>query len=177
MAKRKRISGFKFKGLTEMLTKLKKTAKIMIVQAEKGLLTTGLIIMKESARQCPIVTGNLRASAYLVTRRVQHKKVHGSSAQFKGTERNDMNIQHENVLSQAKSSVKRSNTQLVMQVGYSANYAFATHENPVTGTKGWMNKKGKPIRYSEVGNWKFLSRPFFASKGKLRENIIKVAKV
>lgn len=54
---------------------------------------------------------------------------------------------------------KRTN-RILTEVGYTAEYAAAVHENPYAGRTGGQSSSGQRYKnYSRVGKWKFLEDP------------------
>jgi hypothetical protein len=137
------------RGLDEVQRNLAKALREMEGAALEGLVAGGQMVRKESQKLTPIVTGNLRGSAFVV---------------WKGGE----TIERGTVPEDARSAAGRE--QPTVAVGYAAVYAANVHENPRAGKTGGASPSGRKyvpgrlpsgrmserIVYSEKGEWKFL---------------------
>jgi len=109
-------------------------AKISEIEGatEKGMREAALRIRRSALPRTPLVTGNLRDSAFVVARAF--------------TEGGGNDPDH---LVSEELAVVRSSKVPMASIGYTARYAAAVHENPKAG------KSGRPGA-SVVGEWKFL---------------------
>jgi len=135
-------------GLEKVISNINKEISKIEGRCEAGLVSAGLFIRGESQKLTPVVTGNLRNSAYVVSK--------------KGVEAPPKDLSSGgSQASLAECAV--SNTPMVI-VGYAAWYAIFVHENPNAGavnlaqkaTKYRSEKGSKRIVFSTVGQWKFL---------------------
>ena len=145
----------KFEGLDKVVANLNKEIAKRETKCQAGLVQAGLLIRAESQKLTPVVTGNLRNSAYVVSSKGAHAG-QGGRVQDPGS--------HVNVMNRSKGECQTSASPMVI-IGFSANYAIFVHENPRAGKTGGVSLKGavyKPevgsgrIVYSTVGQWKFL---------------------
>ena len=154
-------------GMAQLVSNLNRWGQnIKAVTIDRGLLKCGIYLYNESQKQVPIVTGNLRASGFVVTKRGPSRK--GQSFKIKMIDR--LKRDHDEMLGLAQSLAAKANG---VAVGYSAVYALRTHENPYAGRTHGISPSGKkylPGRtksgkistrktYSTVGKWKFLEDP------------------
>jgi hypothetical protein len=100
-----------------------------------GLMEGGLIIQRAAQEKCPVVTGNLRSSAY--------------------------------------TELDTSGGGQAVEIGFTAAYAPFVHENPNAGKSGKKNPSKGKMRFSEVGEWKFLEH---AIDEKGREVLARIAR-
>lgn len=133
-------------GLDEVVQNLNKKVGQIEGVTLKGLIRASIPIRRTAQKLCPVVTGNLKASAYTVT---SHGNVQaGKSPTFKGKDISKMSLHHSSVVGKRKHMIE-SDKNPTVEVGFTAEYAVKVHENPRAG------KTGRPGA-SEVGQWKFL---------------------
>ncbi len=110
---------FNVRGVRHIRRKLVNAMRTTQVRTALGVWEAGLMLQRQAQKLSPVVTGNLKASAYTEAWRHQMGPA--------------------------------------VEVGFTAVYAAVVHENPRTGTLGYLNPKppGKQ-RYSYVGAWHFL---------------------
>jgi hypothetical protein len=103
---------------------------------------------ESQANYCPVLTGNLRASAFVRQEgEVSYRDPH------QGRDQQGRFL--------AKQTIKGGGNPLAVQIGYggpAASYALKVHENPNAGKAGYSGQKG----HSAVGEWKYLETPFKA---------------
>lgn len=163
------------KGLDKVLKNLNREIKKIKKNSVKGLLAAGLFIKGESQKQTPVVTSNLRNSAFVT--------VTGgtliSNPSFSGKDSGKIMARHSLVSAQQK-ILSDSARAPQARIGYSAFYAPYVHENPRAGKTGGVSPRGtvyKPGKgstrqmYSTVGNWKFLEKPLMENKKRILEII------
>ena len=131
-----------------------------------GLVRCGIYLYNESQKQVPIVTGNLRASGFVVS----GMKIHRKGRKFKQKMVERLNAEHPMVMSAAAGMASTKNG---VAVGYSAVYGLRVHENPYAGRTHGFSPSGRKYSagrtksgrkstrktYSTVGKWKFLEDP------------------
>lgn len=157
-------------GLNRAIKKLNAAYANLQIATYRGLYRGAVLILKTAQKGCPIVTGNLRASGYVVTLGVAGGGV-GKAPQFRGDDKADMTSNHGNVVGASRSALDKTAGPQVI-IGFSAMYALMVHENPNAG-KGHRDPK-VPIykRRSEVGGSKFLERAINQRKKQVLELIV-----
>lgn len=174
------------KGLDEVINNLNKEIKKIKGRSQAGLYLGGQHIRRESQKQCPVVTGNMKNSAFVVS----PEAITGSQPAFKGKQAGDMKSQHAKVVEFQQQVLKNVRTPAVA-VGYSALYAPIVHENPRAGAAKWddpsykapsaglteSGKKSKRITAAEGGKYKFLEDPIKSEQKMVFDIIKKKAKI
>jgi len=133
-------------GLDQTIQNIRKEIEQIQGVTLKGLLRAGLKVRGEAQRMCHVVTGNLKASAYVVTSRGNAPA--GKSPNFKGDDAAQMGSNHSSTVDERQYAVKNDKNPTV-EVGFTAEYAASVHENPNAGQATYPGA-------SEVGQWKFL---------------------
>lgn len=160
----------------------------------KGRTLGGLIaaaqdpVRREAQQECPVVTGNLKASAYVVAS--GGRVVAGKTPSFKGDDASETASNHsETVIEQAL--ILKNVKSPSVGIGFSAVYAAAVHENPRAGKTGGVSPSGKKYTagltetgrkskravFSEVGKWKFLEDPLKRNIKRILQIITQKAKI
>lgn len=142
-------------GIEQVMANLNKELAKINGRCEAGLVSAALLIKGDAQRLTPVVTGNLRASAYVVSA----KEMHAGS--FVSSKLSDTKS-HSETMAREADRCRRSWTPTV-SVGFTAEYAYAVHENPRSG-KTWMSMVSNRSEgyysssagFSRVGQWKFL---------------------
>lgn len=145
-------------GVEQVIRNLNRQIRDIEDANQRGLTRAALLVRREAMKKVPIVTGNLRASAYTISG--TGKTSAGSSPSFKGDEEGEAEQQHDAALAEASG---RATTEQgpYAEVGFSAVYAWSVHENPRAGKTGGVSPSGKrykPKTYSTrpAGQYKFL---------------------
>jgi len=173
-------------GLDAVLANLNKEAKAIKGRTQAGYTLAGQYVRRESQKEAPVVEGNLKASAYVVS--ATGKSL--VAASFKGEDAGGMATQHGKETQTQKAIMTAARVPGVA-VGYSALYAAIVHENPRSGKTGGVSptgkkytagltesgKKSKRAIWSEVGKWKFLEDPLKRSTKKILQIIGSKAKI
>ncbi len=133
-------------SLEEVVSNLAKEIKKIEGKTMKGLIRAAIPVVGEAVEGAPMVTGNLRASKYVITSR--GKVEQGRNPEFKGKQAAKMARAHSRTLSDRRSVVGQA-TKSTVEIGFSAEYALKVHENRRAGKTGMLGA-------SEVGHWKFL---------------------
>jgi len=158
----------KFVGVEKVVRNLNKEISKIEGRCLSGLVSAGLMIRGESQKLTPVVTGNLRNSAYVVSSRAVEAAPKNGDSSVVGKQQ----------------ECRRSYIPMVI-VGYAASYAIFVHENPRAGKTGGMSPKGlayKPskgsrrIVYSTVGQWKFLEQVIMSNRKRVLAIIASKAK-
>lgn len=145
---------------------LAREIKLIKGRTVKGLYAAGLHLKGASQKEAPVVTGNLRNSAWVVASKGQ---VQGSNAKFTDP---TVASAHARSINSNSGAVKAS-WEPEARVGYSAVYALSVHENPRAGQTGGKSGAGAiytpgmteggnvstRIVFAEGGKWKFLEDP------------------
>lgn len=152
-----------------------------------GLLEAGLLIKAEAQALTPVVTGNLRNSAFV--------NWSGGSATYVGKFRNpkgrkgvkeQRQADRASVIPSSHSRILSADVVMV-EIGFSAAYATIVHENPRAGKTGGFAPSAPesskprsltggrgvypPGTYSKVGQWKFLETALKENTGRVLEII------
>lgn len=164
--------------IDKVLKNLRREIKAIKGRTGKGLYVGGLHLKGASQKEVPVVTGNLRASAYVVGEMGRKSGAGGMSDPA-------MESTHDKTVSRHSGAVMRS-MEPEARVGYSAVYALSVHENPRAGQTGGKSPYGLAyspglteggnqstrIVFAEGGKWKFLEDPLKAEAG----NILKIVR-
>lgn len=156
----------KVQGLQQVLEDLNKEIGKIRNQTKKGLYRAAIPIRRDAQKMCPVVTGNLKASAYINTSWIGTE--YGTNSPFKGDNANQMSSEHQSKL-QASSARIQGKRYPVVEVGFTAFYAPFVHENPNAGNADYEGT-------SEVGQWKFLEKAVKQNQDKIVEIIKSEAK-
>ena len=127
----------------------------------KGLIRAAIPVRRDAVKGAPIVTGNLRASAFTIASKGSVQA--GQNPNFKGKQATSMQERHQGVLTEEKSILGHSKQDAV-EIGFSAVYALKVHENPRAG------KTGMPGA-SEKGHWKFLEDSLKKNQGTILKTL------
>ena len=133
-------------GVDEAVQTLNRHLQEMQGVTLKGLIRAGTQIRRTAQKLCPVVTGNLKASAYIVTSRGSAPA--GKTPTFKGDDAAQMSSNHSSTVQERRHAIRNEDNPTV-EVGFTAVYAARVHENPNTGQATYPGA-------SEVGQWKFL---------------------
>lgn len=161
--------GMTLTGLHEAVKSLNEKASSLSEGALSGLIQGALLIRREAQKNTPVVTGNLRNSAYVQS----SKGTVGLPAGFKGKDAANEYSRYAKSVMHSASEISGSKVPMVV-VGFTASYAPFVHENPRAGITGGKSPKGvsydpknkkwrgkrvsQRIRFSTVGGYKFLER-------------------
>ena len=152
-------------GIDTILRNLNKEVKKIEGRTLAGLIIAAQDpIRREAQQESPVVTGNLKGSAYVVAS--NGKVLAGKNPEFKGEGADEAAMQHSKELIKQAGIVRRMKEPTV-GIGFSALYAARVHENPRAGKTGQgltagltgSGQKSTRILSSEVGKWKFLEDP------------------
>jgi hypothetical protein len=152
------------RGLNKVMKNLNKEIKKIEGRTQKGVTVAALFIKGEAQKEAPVDLGNLMNSAFVTS-----PDELDSSPSFKGKEAGNMKANHMTEVIESKGRVKSSRNP-VAEVGFSAVYAMAVHENPRSG------KSGRPGSATS-GNWKFLENPLKVNTKKILDIIKERAKI
>lgn len=150
-------------GLDNIMRNLNKEIGQIKNRTQAGITDAALFIKDGSKKDVPVVTGNLRNSAFIVTPTRTN-----SNAVFKNDKTGKMAMHHSATV--AESKAKTIGTIPVAEVGYTAVYAANVHENPRAGKTEGISPSGTLYRapinpsgkrstmklYSTVGKWHWL---------------------
>jgi len=156
-----------------------------------GVITAALFIRGRSQVKTPVVEGNLRNSAYVVSSSGSTNA--GSSPKFTGRDSGNMATQHVGEMTKQRNIAKRSLKKFgpMASIGYSAVYALAVHENPRAGKTGGFSPTGQKYTagrnpsgrkstrkvFSTVGQWKYLENPLNSNSKRVLAIIKNKAKI
>ena len=154
----------KLLGLNKVYANLNKEVRKLKGRTQAGVTAAALFVKGEAQQQVPVVDGNLRASAF-----VTWPQGASSAAKFTGKQAGKLGNAHTEEIGKSKNRVG-SIADPVAEIGFSAVYAAAVHENPRSGKTGGTSPSGKKYSagrttsgapsnrkvYSTVGKWKFL---------------------
>lgn len=120
-------------GLEKTLKSLAKKIRDIRLYNRKGLIKAGLFIQAEAQRRTPVLTGNLRASAFTVWNRSEGKN---KQPRFKDATPDGKKIDTEKLSSEHAAAVAEASGRVAgstdidpeVMVGFSAAYALPVHE-------------------------------------------------
>lgn len=121
------------KGLDRLAVQLSKAFERNKKRTLGNLIRAGFVIQAESQRRCPVLTGNLRASAFTRWSKDLDKDADTSAGMdaaesLRASEKLTETDRHDTVVQEAQ-SLADSSTQPNVIVGHSASYAVYVHEN------------------------------------------------
>jgi len=184
-----------WKGIEETIKNINSEIKKINNRTASGLISAALYIKGEAVQICPVVTGNLQNSAYvigpapsgwmekaIVAEGGIPNNFHGTSQQAEKAR-----VDHNAAVQESKQIVGNSSI-LMSVIGFSASYAAFVHENPRAGKTGGQSPTGKIYKpekgskrkvYStrKAGRWKFLEEPLVKHKKKILDTIKKKAEI
>lgn len=131
------------KGLDKVIKNLKKEINKIEDRSQAGITAAALFIKGEAQKETPMDLGNLVNSAFVTS-----PDEVDSNPIFRGKQAANMKADHVTETVESRGRVKSSRNP-VAEVGFSAVYATAVHENPRSG------KSGRPGAATS-GSWKFL---------------------
>lgn len=152
----------KLEGLNEVIKNLNKEINKIEDRTQAGVTLAAQFVKGEAQSNTPMDLGNLVNSAFVTSPRGKG----GGVPEFKGKKSGDMASTHVTEVAESIGRVKGSGIGPVAEVGFSAVYAVAVHEN--------MNpKKSK----STSGGAKFLENALKNNTKKILDIIQKKAKI
>jgi len=154
-------------GIDQAIQNIRKEVEQIQGVTLKGLFRAGLKIRGEAQRLCPVVTGNLKASAYTIAS--ENSSMEQTEGDFSGENAGEMSSHHSSVLASRESAI-RNNINPAVEVGFTAEYAVKVHENPNTGQATYPGA-------SEVGQWKFLEEALKRNEDYVLDVIRREAKI
>lgn len=115
----------KFIGIDKTIKELNNQIMDIKGDTTSGLIEAGLFVKKEAVKQTPIDQGNLRGSAYVVS-----KRSISASGGFAGDDPAELQEDYSAVTQAAQEQAKKSDKkgEPVVLVGFSARYAPIVHE-------------------------------------------------
>jgi hypothetical protein len=131
------------RGLDKVMKNLNEEIKKIKGRTQGGVTVAALYVKGEAQKNAPVDLGNLMNSAFIT-----FPDGIDSSPSFTGKHAGDMEANHVTEVAESQGRVG-SQADPVAEVGFSAVYATAVHENPRSG------KSGRPGAATS-GNWKFL---------------------
>jgi hypothetical protein len=149
----------------------------------RGLIEAALFVKSESQKRCPVVTGNLRASAFVNWSGGTYTEVGKKFSNVEGRAE-DREADRARVIAESYAQILKKDV-VSIDIGYSAEYAIPVHENPRTGKTGGVSPSGRVYSagktpsgrkstrkvFSTVGEWKFLENPLKENTNKILEII------
>lgn len=168
-------------GLHQVLRELNRGAQEYRKNTRKGVYRASIPIRRKAVRLAPVVTGNLRNSAYTILSWAGVE--HGSSATFSGENATEMGSDHQSVLSQRSAAIQGV-SEPTAEIGFTALYAVMVHENPRAGQTGGESPSGVPYprtktgrpTWSEKGQWKFLEQAIKDNKDQVLQILAQEAR-
>jgi len=118
------------RGGREVMANLNKEILLIKGRSLKGLILGAAIVrkdMEKTSPKTPVDYGNLKASFFTVTARSVRV---GRNPKFKSEVASKMSSDHSSTISEIQGMVKAQSTggNIMLMLGYSANYATAVHE-------------------------------------------------
>jgi hypothetical protein len=119
-------------GLEKTIRKLNAEIRKIKFLNRKGLIKAGLFIQREAQKRCPVLTGNMKASAFTVWGPETQVKI----PVFKSTTPSGGKVNvarmvsnHMKALNEIGGAVTRSEDHPQVAIGFSAAYSLYVHEN------------------------------------------------
>ena len=146
-----------FVGIDKVVHNLAKAIDKIEGRTQAGILKAALHVRGEAQKLCPVDEGNLKNSAYTVSK----DTIQDAEKSFKGKDAYKHSIDHN--MSVIKSKSETTKTKIPMAIiGFTAYYAVYVHE---------INKK-----YT-VGQWQFLKTALEVNRKKTLNTIAREASV
>lgn len=164
-------SGVQFSTMETTLKKLTTEVNKIYNKTEEGMIAAMLDTIRRAMKLAPVVSGNLRASSFVIWGKSRSPKVAASfvDSPHSGLSGEFMAGKHTEFIDDTRQNIKDAAGLNPRQgaIGFTAIYALKVHENPRSGNTGGSSPRGKLYRdgsYSTVGQWKFLETPLKQSK-------------
>ena len=166
-------------GVQNVLNNLNAQIAKISGRTYEGLVLAALEIKSDAQKLCPVVTGNLRNSAYLVA-----KNTVKADARFSGDRSAELSSHHSQMVAIHTQEVFTARVPEV-HVGFTAFYSVYVHENPRAGKTEGVSPSGREYKaeagssrivYSTVGEYKFLEKAIKNNMTKLLALIAAKAK-
>ncbi len=160
-------------GLKDIEEKINKKIQEIKEASIRGLIEAGLFIKAEAQKKCPVVTGNLRASAFVNWTGGTYTEV---GKKFSNVEGRALDRERDRARVVAESHaqmLKKDN--ISIDIGFSAEYAVPVHENPRAGKTGGISPSGRAYSAGRTPSGRVSTRKVFATSGewKFLENALK----
>lgn len=154
-------------GIQAVQKKLTESLALVKNSSRKGLIKGAFLIKRDAMLNCPVVTGNLKNSAYVIAKDLIPKPPMIPNGKIKSAKTNIADWMKQINMAQIKIMADPS----YVEIGFTAAYAFYVHESIYSGGHSKASNKGKSINKgtfkSEVGGPKFLERAVNANMGKI----------
>jgi len=167
----------KWQGLETVLKNLNKEVRKIRKRTQSGITKAALYIRGESQKLCPVVTGNLRNSAFVIG---GDGTLFATNVAMTGAKSGNKEMMQ--AVSEVKAATNLNYKEAI--VGFSASYAAYVHENPRAGKTGGFSPSGREYKppigskrkvFSTVGQYKFLEQPLVQDQKRILQ-IIKDSK-
>ncbi len=159
-------SGVDFSTMEETLNNLGVEVNKIYNKTEEGMVAAMLDTLRRAMKLAPIVSGNLRASGFVIWGKRRSPKVAANfvDSPYSGLTEGFMAAKHSEFIDDTRASIQDMPGLNKRQgaIGFSAIYALGVHENSRSGNTGGSSPSGKPYKdgsFSKVGQWKFLETP------------------
>ena len=119
----KAVIGIRLAGIDTALAQLNREIRRIKRVSKKALIRAGFLIKREAQSKTPVMTGNLKSSAFVTW---GGKGIPHGAPSFKGKDAGKMASEH---LSVVAGETARAKTYNAVEVGYTAYYAIFVHEN------------------------------------------------
>ena len=167
------------KGLQEVVNNLNKEVAKVEGAGLEGLLEAGMVVRAEAQKKCPVVTGNLKNSAFVNWSGGTMTKVAGAFRDLNkgGGEAEARTKERATAIPESHERIGKGG---VVEIGFSAVYAVAVHENPRSGKTGGKSPTGRsypPKTYATRGEWKFLENALKENVSRIISIIIRAATI
>jgi hypothetical protein len=155
--------GIKKVDIDNVMKKLNVQIKAIRGRTQAGLTAAGQFVRAEAQKQCPVDTGNLRNSAYVVTPGGRTIGGGKGGVSFTGEQAEALIAGHQSAIeAAAKVAEQFLEHEMYAEIGFTAFYAVFVHEIQKNYT---------------VGDWKYLERALYDNQDRILKIIADRAKV
>lgn len=151
---RKNFPNTRVEGFEEVMNNLNRALKKIEVQSLRGLVLSAALIRRATETTPPLTPvdlGNLRSSWFVVSPKGKiavEKEI--STGSFKGPQAEKLSAQHKETIAEAQKIVSAVSDQMVVMMGYTANYALWVHEGPGGNVGARFQRPGAGIKWFEA---------------------------
>jgi len=154
-------------GVDVLMANLNKEIQLIKGRSLKGLIKAAIIIrrdMDHTPPLIPVLTGNLRASWFVVSA----KKLETATPSFAGKEAGEVQNDYNDAVNESKAMLASNPNDLFIVIGFGANYSAAVHEMYGKGDVEWSRPNSGP---------KFFESAVKRNSGKILKIIADNAKI
>lgn len=152
--------GISKQNVDQVMANLNKQIKKIEGRTQAGITAAGQFVRAEAQKRCPVDTGNLRNSAYVVT---PGGRQIGGGPKFTGEMAEGLIAGHASAIEEAaRMAEELLGHEMYAEIGFTAAYAVFVHEIKKNYT---------------VGDWKYLERALYDNQDRILHIISSRAKV